>query len=180
MEGSKNLRRLLIPFFCLVFILSLGISLVALNRFQAHAQSPANRAARPGIQADSTGDWPELHGDAARDSDLPSDTLLSKTNANALSLVPGFSYPSLGSMESTPAVYQGVVYDPAMTSTGSGKTTTYISTMYAFDATSGAILWSETFPPCPKVRNSEWVLSSPAATTGMVNGVATPEVFVGW
>lgn len=181
MEGTKNFRCVLIPFFCLVFIASLITSLAALNHFQAHAQAPGGRVARPGIQANTTGDWPELHGDAARDSDLPNDTLLSKANANALTQVPGISYSSLGSMESTPAVYQGVVYDPAMTSTIIGGKTKHISTMYAINATSGAIVWSEVFPLCATLKTtSEWVLSSPAATTGLVNGVPTPEVFVGW
>jgi hypothetical protein len=180
MATINSSKRLLVLFFCIVFTASLVVSLAAVNHFQAHAQEPSSHTALPGIHSDSTGNWPEFHGDAARDSDQPGETLLNKSDVTVLTQVPGFSYNNLGSMESFPDVYQGIVYVTGMTQTVSGTKTTDVSTMYAINAVTGAIVWSETFLLCATLHTSEWVLSSPATTSGMVNGVLTPEVFVGW
>ena len=125
-------------------------------------------------------DWPEFHGDVARDSYQPTNTSFTKANATTLTTVSGPGFTTLGSIESSPAIYQGVVYAVAGTLVTSGTTTSDVSTMYAIDASSGQILWQSIVPTCNTGTNQEWIASSPAVTTGMVNGNATTEVFIGW
>ena len=126
-------------------------------------------------QAPSPADWPEFRANASRNGNQSSDTLLSSSNANSLVSVSGSAYTTSGEVMSSPAVYQGILYYSANTTTPSGSRT---STMYAVTVSSGQILWSKPFPPCGK--STDYTLSSPAVTTGLVNGVATTEVFSGW
>lgn len=125
-------------------------------------------------------DWPEFHGDVARDSYQPTNTTFNKVNATTLTTVSGPGFTTLGSIESSPAIYQGIVYAVAGTLVTSVTTTTDVSTMYAIDASSGQILWQSIVPPCINDTNQEWIASSPAVTRGMVNGNTTTEVFMRW
>jgi hypothetical protein len=125
-------------------------------------------------------DWPEFHLDAARDGNQEADTLLSKANASSLVPVSGPGFTTTGAAMSSPAVYQGILYYAANMPVTSGTRTLHISTMYAVNARTGNIVWSKNFPHCPNVTKSQYVFSSPAVTTGLVNGVATQEVFIGW
>lgn len=125
-------------------------------------------------------DWPEFHADAARDGNQGTNTRLSKANATSLVPVSGQGFTTTGAAMSSPAIYQGKLYYAANMPVISGTKTLHVSTMYAVNANTGTIIWSKTFPHCPNVTKSEYVFSSPAVTTGLVNGIATQEVFIGW
>ena len=125
-------------------------------------------------------DWSEFHGDAARDGNLSTNTNLSKANAKSLVPVSGPGFTSTGSVEGSPASYQGIVYYAANKPVADPTGTLHISTMYAVDATTGQTVWSEQFPACRKLTRPEYTSSSPAVTSGLVNGVLTTEVFIGW
>ena len=122
-------------------------------------------------------DWPEFHADASRSGSQSSDTLLTAANATTLVPLTGAGFAATGMVADSPSVYQGVVYYAANTLVGSSSR---ISTLYAVDAATGSVDWSEPFPDCGTSSSTSWVISSPAVTTGMVNGVNTPELFVGW
>ncbi len=143
-----------------------------------HVQEIHNIPSEPTNSAPT--DWPEFHGDVARDSNQPTNIAFNKVNATTLTTVPGPGFTTLGSIESSPAIYQGVLYAVAGTLVTSGTTTSDVSTIYAIDASSGQILWQSIVPTCNTGTNQEWIASSPAVTTGMVNGNATTEVFIGW
>ncbi|HET9919358.1 MAG TPA: PQQ-binding-like beta-propeller repeat protein [Ktedonobacteraceae bacterium] len=121
-------------------------------------------------------DWPELMGDAARDGSVGSNTILNKANATSLVPVSGPGFTTTGSAEDSPVVYQGVVYYAANQLVGK----THVSTMYAVDASSGNVLWSVPFSTCGRNTTTQFVSSTAAVTTGLVNGVSTVEVFIGW
>jgi outer membrane protein assembly factor BamB len=124
-------------------------------------------------------DWPEFHGDAARDGDQSANTVLSKANADSLVPVSGSGFTATGAAMSSPAVYHGrVYYATNMQEVVNGKNL-LISTMYAVNAKTGQTIWSRRFPGCGTFKNQKYVFSSPAVTTGMVNGIAMTEVFIG-
>src|ERR1700680_1072549 len=131
----------------------------------------------------SISNWPEFHGDEARDGTASSNTFFSNTNANTLTPVAGPGFTTTNAAMSSPAIYQGVVYytsNAPVTTVVNGVTQTLdTSTIYAVDATLGQVLWSTQTPACGKHTKPEYIVSSPAVTTGMVNGVATTEVFIG-
>src|SRR5947209_8790216 len=132
-----------------------------------------------GQQSSTPIDWPEFHSDAARDGDQSANTVLSKTNANALVPVSGPGFTTTGAAMSSPAVYHGrVYYATNMQEVVNGKNV-LISTMYAVNAQTGQTVWSRQFPVCGTFKNQKYAFSSAAVTTGMVNGIATTEVFVG-
>src|SRR5579863_1479990 len=125
-------------------------------------------------------DWPEFRGYAARDGNQQTNSYINKSNALSLLPVSGSAYTSTGSAEDSPAVYQGILYYVANTVTQKNGRNVVTNTLYAVDTTAGSVLWSYQFPLCGNATFTQFVASSPAVTTGMVNGVATTEVFVGW
>jgi outer membrane protein assembly factor BamB len=149
----------------------------------AHSQvhhAPVGPYFPPVLSKSVPADWSEFHADAARDGNQATDTRLSKANANSLVPVSGPGFTTTGAAMSSPAVYQGILYYAANMPVTSGTKTLHISTMYAVNARTGIIVWSKPFPHCPNVTKSEYVFSSPAVTTGLINGVAIQEVFIGW
>ncbi len=128
----------------------------------------------------SIADWPEFRNDVLRDGSQSSDTQLSKSNSNALVPVSGAAYTTTGEVMSSPSIYHGIMYYSANSRVPSGTTMLPISTMYAVDVSTGQVLWNKPFPLCGKITKTDYTFSTPAVTTGMVNGVATTEVFSGW
>lgn len=128
----------------------------------------------------SIADWPVFHNDVLRDSNQGTDTQLSKSNANALVPVTGAAYTTGGEVMASPVVYHGVLYYSVNTRVPSGTKQLPYSTLYAVDVSTAQVLWSTPFPLCAKMTKTDYTFSTPAVTTGMVNGVATPEVFSGW
>src|SRR5205085_1024750 len=101
--------------------------------------------------------------------------------ANAGSLVPvsGSGFTTTGAAMASPAIYQGTVYYTTnMQEVVNGKTLS-ISSVYVVKAHTGQVLWSRRFPGCGTFTNQKYTFSSPGVTTGVVNGVATIEVFIG-
>src|SRR5690242_3695776 len=128
----------------------------------------------------SIADWPVFHNGVLRDGSQSTDTQLSKANANALVPVTGAAYTTVGEVMSSPIVYQGVLYYAVNTRVPSGSKQLPFSTLYAANVSTGQVLWSVPFPLCAKMKNTDYTFSTPAVTTGTVNGVATTEIFVGW
>jgi outer membrane protein assembly factor BamB len=185
------MREKFFMLFCALVILLMlpTIMTSSLARTTPTAASPAlanehHVSAGPYIPSISSknvpADWPEFHMDAARDGIQGGDTQLSKANATSLAPVSGPGFTTTGAAMSSPAVYQGKLYYAANMPVISGNKTLHISTMYAVNAQTGTIVWSKPFPHCQNVTKSDYVFSSPAVTTGLVNGVATQEVFIGW
>ncbi len=125
-------------------------------------------------------DWPEFHGDAARDGNLSSNTIINKTNATSLVPVSGPGFTTTGSAEGSPTVYQGVVYYAYSQQQQINGKTVHTSTMNAIDAATGDVIWSEPFPACGSITTTQFDDLTPAVTTGLVNGVSTVEVYIGW
>src|SRR5579863_3271125 len=125
-------------------------------------------------------DWPEFRGDALRDGNQKLNTYFNKTNTKSLLPVSGSAYTSTGSAEDSPAVYQGILYYVANTVKSKTRRDIVTSTLYAVDTTAGSVLWSFQFPLCGSATFTQFVASSRAVTTGLVDGVSTTEVFVGW
>jgi hypothetical protein len=128
----------------------------------------------------SIANWPEFRNDVLRDGSQSTDTQLSKANANALVPVTGSIYTTGGQFMASPVVYQGVLYYAVNTRVTSGTTQVPYSTLYAANVSTGQQLWSKPFPLCANMTKTDYTFSTPALTTGMVNGVATTEVFIGW
>ena len=179
MNVDKHLKLVLISACCLIIGISFSLSFIAFHA-KTYAQGAQGTQTKHLIATNSSQDWPEFHGDVTRDSYQPNNTSLSKANATTLTTVSGPGFTTLGSIESSPAIYQGVVYAAVGTLVLSGTTKIDVSTMYAIDATSGQILWKQVVPACQQYTNQEWIASSPAVTTGMVNGTSTTEIFIGW
>jgi outer membrane protein assembly factor BamB len=88
-----------------------------------------------------------------------------------------------GAMVSSPAVMNGNVYYvsnvPVITNT-LGQTFVDHAVLQAV-TTAGQKLWSRAlFKACGPTPTTDIDVSSPAVGSGLVNGVVTPEVFVGW
>ncbi len=150
------------------------------NAYAAGNASPSKQVslAKPPIV---TGlDWPEFHGDASRDGHLGGKAVINKTNATSLVPVTGPGFTTTGSAEDSPVVYQGVLYYSASQQQGVGGQATHTSTMYAVNASTGAVIWSVPIPTCGTYTNTQFEDSTAAVTTGMVNGVSTVEVFIGY
>jgi hypothetical protein len=128
----------------------------------------------------SIADWPQFRNDVLRDGSQSTDTQLSKANANALVPVTGSIYTTGGEIMASPSVYQGVLYYAVNTRVPSGTKQLPFSTMYAASVSTGQVLWSKPFPLCANMTKTDYTFSTPAVTTGMVNGVATTEIFIGW
>ncbi len=128
----------------------------------------------------SIADWPEFRNNVLRDGNQSSDTQLSKSNANALVPVTGAAYTTTGEVMASPSIYHGIMYYSANTRVTSGTQQLPFSTMHAVEVSTGQMLWSTPFPLCAKMTKTDYTFSTPAVTTGMVNGVATTEVFSGW
>ncbi len=125
-------------------------------------------------------DWPEFHGDAARDGNDSSDTVINKSNATSLVPVTGPGFTTTGSAEDSPVVYQGIVYYSASQEQNINGQLVHSSTMYAVNASTGAVIWNEPIPTCGTYTNTQFDDSTAAVTTGLVNGVSTVEVFMGY
>ncbi len=125
-------------------------------------------------------DWPEFRGDTARDGNQSTNTILSKANATSLVPVSASAYTTTGEAEDSPAIYQGILYYVANTIVSTSTKTLHVSTLYAINTATGQIVWNEPFPTCGTNKKPAWVSSSPAVTTGLVNGVSTTELFIGW
>jgi outer membrane protein assembly factor BamB len=138
-------------------------------------QKAQNLQGQQGAADSAPLDWPEFHLDASRDGNQSLDTQLSKSNAGSLVPVSGPAFTTTGAATSSPAVYQGILYYTTNTPEGNLR----LSTIYAVDAMTGETIWSEPFPNCGKDTKQTYSFSSPAVTTGLVNGVATTELFVG-
>jgi hypothetical protein len=161
------------------------IALASIHLRATYAAAPntsqTGQGTRPRSYNSSIADWPEFGANVSRDGNQGSDTQLSKANANALVPVSGSAYFTVtGEAMSSPSIYQGILYYAANTTVTSGGTTQRVSTMYAVDTTNGQVLWSKPFPVCANITKSDYVFSTPAVTMGLVNGVATTEVFSGW
>lgn len=186
--GRVNILRAAIV--AILFIIASIITFIPVHLYISHAsETPKvnlrnhtlgihNNPSRP--TASATADWPELHADAARDGAQSTNVHFSKSNANTLVPLTGSAYTTTGAAMSSPAIFQGILYYAANTQTTSGSTTLAISTMYAVNVSTGQTLWSEQFPACQNFTMKEWSFSSPAVTTGLVNGTSTTEVFIGW
>lgn len=117
--------------------------------------------------------WPEFHGGAERDGQRWLNTQIDKADAASLVSVTGPAFTNTGMAMSSPAIYHDVLYYTI-------EIPKSYSVMYAVDAITGLIIWSEPFPRCGQKAKLEKVYSSPAVTTGVVNGVVMTEVFIGW
>ncbi len=175
----RNLARptfgsILVAMMILAFVIPLA--LFSSQVYQTHAASPSHLA-RP-----LTGtpiDWPEFHGDAARDGNQSVNTQLTKANANTLVAVTGSAYTTTGAANSSPAIVGGVVYYAA---SGSRTAVASNATMYAVSVATGKTLWSVPFPACGNMPQSQsYVLSSPAVGSGYIAALGTTamEVFIG-
>ncbi|MGH2498266.1 MAG: PQQ-binding-like beta-propeller repeat protein [Ktedonobacteraceae bacterium] len=185
---KSKLLHLWLFLFALSMVVSLAVT--GIHAQATHAAVPSNlsrvyRSAQTTNHSSakfdsSTPDWPEFHGDAARDGSQPSNTFFSKANASSLTPVSGFA-PTSTAM-SSPAIYQGIAYYTSNMPVTNGATQKLdVSTIYGVDALTGQVLWSEQTPACGTgvYAKPEYIVSSPAVTTGLVNGVATTEVFIG-
>jgi hypothetical protein len=105
-----------------LFILSITVPLTFISfRFQETYAAPPSTHSKvyhasqtphhSSVKFDSTiSDWPEYHGDAARDGTASSNTFFSNINANTLTPVAGPGFAITNAAMSSPAIYQGVVY----------------------------------------------------------------------
>jgi len=176
----RRTTALIVILACLFSSLPL-LSASAATSNAASANGPGHlRGTARGKFDSSIADWPEFHGDAARDSNQNSNTLLTNVNAQALVPLSGTAYTTSGSAEDSPAVYQGILYYVANTLLVNKYKTLHISVLYAVDTSLGQTIWSYRFPACGTATAPEFVASSPAVTTGLVNGVSTTEVYIGW
>lgn len=173
----RNLAR---PTFGMILIIvvilafMIPLALFSTQVHQTDAASPSHLA-RP-----LTGtpiDWPEFHGDAARDGDQSGNTQLTKANATSLVPVTGAAYTTTGAVNSSPAIVGGILYYAANL-----PHTADAATMYAVSVASGQVLWSVPFPACSKMSQPlSYVLSSPAVGSGYISALGTTEteVFIG-
>ena len=165
---------ILISMVILAFIIPLALFSSHVHQTDA-ASSP--HAARP-----LTGtpiDWPEFHGDAARDGAQSGNTQLTKANANTLVPVTGAAYTTTGAANSSPAIAGGTLYYAA---SGSRTAVPDNATMYAVSVATGETLWRVPFPACGTMSQSQsYVLSSPAVGSGYITALGTTatEVFIG-
>ena len=174
----------------ILFIIAGILTFIPVHLYNSHASetpkvNPRNHTLETHnnhsrLTASATADWPEFHADAARDGTQSSNVHFSKSNVNTLAPLTGPAYTTTGAAMSSPAIFQGILYYAANTQTTSGSTTLNISTIYAVNISTGQTLWSEQFPACQNFTKKEWSFSSPAVTTGLVNGTPTTEVFIGW
>lgn len=165
-----------------ILLIAIPIALTSIHALHATSPdlSPLKQHIRQVPYDSSIADWPEFRGDASRDGNQSADTQLSNANANTLIPVSGAAYTTTGQVMASLSIYQGIMYYPANTRIKSGGNFHDVSTLYAVDISNGQVLWSKPLPFCAQVNQASYSFSTPAITTGIVNGVATTEVFVGW
>jgi outer membrane protein assembly factor BamB len=167
-----TIGSLMIVVIILAFVLPLA--------FFSSQVSQADAASSPHPARPLTGtpiDWPEFHGDAARDGEQSGNTQLTKANATSLVPVSGAAYTTTGAVNSSPAIVGGILYYAANL-----PNTPDAATMYAVTVATGQVLWSVPFPACGKMSQPlSYVLSSPAVGSGYISalGATETEVFIG-
>ncbi len=171
MLPRPTFRSLLIGFTLLAFVIPLA--LFSSRTHLTNAASPPHHA-RP--ISGTPLDWPEFHGDVARDGSQANNYSLSISNANTLVPISGPAYTATGSVNSSPAIVAGVLYYAANITNAPDA-----STMYAVSVATGQVLWSVPFPACGAMPQQAFVMSSPAVTTGYISALGTTEteIFIG-
>ncbi len=177
----------LLLIFLIILSIAVPLAITGIHLQSTHAAAPSTASHtsqaphRFSQNFDGTlPDWPEFRGDSARDGNQSTNTILNKSNATSLVPVSAPAYTTTGEAEDSPSIYQGILYYVANTIVSTPTKTLYVSTLYAIDTTTGQIVWQEQFPTCGTNKKPAWVSSSPALTTGLVNGVSTTELFIGW
>jgi outer membrane protein assembly factor BamB len=185
-DGHPTLRR-----YGLSAALLLAVTLLGLwqwapargARVDGVQAAPARSAEAPPVATPAPQDWPEFLGNASRSGLQITSTLLSAATAGSLVPVTGPGFGQLGAVISSPAVYQGIVYyasdEQVVTTTNGVSVTAHIGLMLAV-STTGQVVWTRRFPVCGTSNAPQFTLSSPAVGLGRINGVSTPQVFIGW
>src|SRR5947207_681942 len=114
------IRARLFMLLCGLVILLIVVSMTVISIHTWTAQAVAS-STLTGVHHDPVGpyipsmptnsvpaDWPEFHGNAARDGNQGTDIRLSKANATSLVPVSGPGFTTTGAAMSSPAVYQGI------------------------------------------------------------------------